>query len=93
MKRVWKCDFCHTTNKNYDWIKEHENVCESNPKFRNCFSCIHRIYSYADCKKNLNYWQFETYDEEYGYCTEWKSDNEKLLRKIKLQEINKNEEY
>jgi hypothetical protein len=89
MKRVWKCDFCSQTNINSDKIKEHEKECSFNPKFRNCFSCIHRPYSYSDCKKNLNYWQFETYDEEYGYCTEWKSDNEKLLRKIKLQEINK----
>ena len=89
MKRVWKCDFCSETNKNSDFIKKHEEDCFLNPKFRDCHSCIYRHYSYDDCRKDLDYWQYEDYDEEYGYCPEWKSDDEKLLRKIKLQEINK----
>ena len=91
MKRVWKCDFCHETNKNSDFIKKHEEDCFLNPKFRNCHSCEH-YYSYydmMDCKKSRNTFEYEDYDEEYGYCPEWKSDDPKLLRKIKLQEINK----
>ena len=90
MKRVWKCDFCSSTNVLSEKIKEHELECSFNPEKRMCYSCI---FSYDDayygerspcCKINLDVVD----GEEDGNCKGWQTDDPKLLRKLKLQKLN-----
>lgn len=86
MKRVWKCDFCCHTEKLIDKIKGHELNCFMNPKFKNCHSCrnFYTRWESEYCKKDLDV--FDGQDD--GNCQGWETDNEKLLRKIKLAQIN-----
>ena len=85
MKKVWKCDFCSHTNVDSKLVFEHENNCSFNIKFKRCWTCkyIYSDYDMYSCEKNVKtHWEHEDVD-----CSEWKSEDEKLLRKIKLQEI------
>lgn len=87
MIKVWKCDFCGYTEASKDYMFQHENNCNCNPKFKTCGSCKKfDTFDYTECKKNLNYWKYDI----DGDCPEWETDNEKLLRKIKLKQLNEN---
>lgn len=87
MKQVWKCDFCCETNVDKESMRMHEPDCVFNPIKKGCYSCknFEHIYDCNDCKKNLDYWTFS----EDGNCSGWETDDEKLLRKLKLDQINK----
>jgi len=87
MKLVWKCDFCCETNINKELMRTHEITCAFNPKNRACYSCknFENIYDRNDCKKNLDYWLIC----DDGNCPSWETDDKKLLRKLKLEQINK----
>lgn len=86
MKRVWKCDFCYYTETSIEKMMSHENTCSLNPKFKKCYSCDN-YYTYwesEECRKELDV--FDGQDD--GNCTGWESKNKKLLRKIKLDQLN-----
>ena len=90
MIRVWKCDFCCTLNVLPEKIKEHELKCSSNPELRKCWSCkYHNVdgeygdsFTFCEIKLDVND------GERYGNCKGWKSDDPKLLRKLKLKKLN-----
>lgn len=85
MIKVWKCDFCGHTDISHVIMSHHENNCYCNPKLKNCYSCKnYDTFDYTNCSKNLDHW---SYDDD-GDCPEWETDNEKLLRKIKLKQLN-----
>lgn len=87
MKRVWKCDYCYHFETSIEKMKTHEEEeCSSNPKFKKCSSCCNLTYIYdsPDCKKDLDYWEMD----DVGNCIGWETDDKKLLRKIKLEQIN-----
>ena len=70
-------------------MTQHENNCYCNPKFKNCYSCKnYDTFDYINCSKNLDYW---TYEDD-GDCSELKTNNEKLLRKMKLKQLNSTNE-
>jgi hypothetical protein len=84
MKKVWKCDYCLHTNILLDEMKIHEKECSFNPIFKNCWSC--KYQKYPDCEIEVEcHWKFE----EDGNCKMWKTDDEKLIRKLKLDQLNK----
>jgi hypothetical protein len=89
MKRVWKCDFCSHTEKDIEKMIIHENKCSFDPNKRNCHSCEFYgdegyDYSIPYCEKKLNHIEYE----EDGNCPEWRTDDIKNLRKIKLDQLN-----
>lgn len=86
MKRVWKCDFCTHSNILSDEVELHEKKCSFNPIFKNCWSCkFHRPGYEGDynCDKDLMNWDFE----DAGNCSEWVTDDKKLIRKLKLEQL------
>ena len=89
MKRVWKCDFCCHTEVSKEKMIEHENKCYSNPTFKKCWSCkFHDTYcdSYI-CNAGIElYYEYE----DDGNCPKWQTDDEKLLRKLKLKKLEEN---
>lgn len=67
-------------------MKKHEDECSFNPKFKECWTCKHHEsdYELMICTKNVEYhWRFE----ENGNCSKWETEDEKLLRKMKLKQI------
>ena len=91
MKRVWKCDFCSSTDVLSEKIKEHELNCHFNPLKRFCYTCkFHGDEGYYGdscpyCEIKLDHIS----GEEDGNCKGWQTDNPRLLRKIKLQKLEK----
>jgi hypothetical protein len=68
---------------------EHEKKCSSNPIFKNCWSCKFHEPATYDESWYCDIMKLNVYEYEYdGNCPEWKTDNEKLLRKIKINRIN-----
>jgi hypothetical protein len=41
MRTVWKCDFCHKTNDDSNYMADHEEECSYNPKNKLCWTCYH----------------------------------------------------
>jgi hypothetical protein len=85
MIKGYKCDFCSDFSELKHEIEEHEKECNWNPKFKNCFSCVSRNYSWDgsfDCTLRLNYYEYE----EVGNCPKWEGDL-KEIRKYKLKNL------
>ena len=81
MKLVWSCDFCSETNSQKSIMEYHEKICSFNPKNKTCPSCKHNTLSSEICEKGI-------FDDDVDNCPKWESDNIKLLRKLKIQELN-----
>lgn len=82
MKRVWKCDYCYITDVLLSKITEHEENCTDNPKNKYCWSCKFHDFGYCVIKFDI------LSGEELGNCDGWKSADEKLYRKLKLNKLN-----
>lgn len=90
MKHVWKCDFCSQTG-NKEKIIEHEAVCSFNPSLQLCHSCDHHVDDgdamFGSCyicdigKNNIEI------EDEKKPCKFWDTDDIKLKRKLKLNNI------
>jgi hypothetical protein len=85
MIRVWKCEFCCHTEKSVEKMREHENICSFNPKFKHCSSCANYYTHWENecCKKDLSVFN----GQEYGNCIGWETDDIKLIRKLKLKKL------
>jgi hypothetical protein len=90
MKLVWKCDFCSETGTK-EKIKEHEKICNFNPKLKLCHSCKYHAYSGSeifgyndDCEISKNC--FKILDEKIP-CEFWDTDDISLKRRMKLKNI------
>jgi len=86
MKKVWKCDFCYHIEVFKDDMVKHEEKCSSNPIFKKCWSCKHHTHSYDSYKCDKQEYCYDYEDD--GNCPTWETDDEKLLRKIKLENLN-----
>jgi hypothetical protein len=81
MRKLWCCDFCnHTEIKNITMI-EHEKNCKFNPKLKGCPSCKNDNILDSNCDKDF-------FSDDRFNCPIWECNNIKLLRKLKLIEIN-----
>jgi hypothetical protein len=90
MKKVWKCDFCTYTHNLDGDVKLHEDSCIFNPINKHCYSCknYNDFNHYGDyhpvyCTQHNTYSKCEN-------CEDWETDDEKLLRKLKLQKLYEN---
>ena len=88
MKQVWKCDFCHHTDKEDGEVERHEDGCRFNPKNRSCTTCDNRLLAeYYDMSDECNIHDFGHFLEcEDGdvKCVDWTNVKE---RKLKLKKI------
>lgn len=87
MKKVWKCDFCQHTGVIVKDMILHEENCGLNPKLKNCYSCEHHydFWESTRCRLELNVFD----GEDEGNCIGWKTNNESLMRKLKLEQLYK----
>ena len=86
MKRVWKCDFCNYTNILLTDIKYHEKNCDYNPIFKSCWSCKNNsmMHNSGFCEIGvLSFWHFQ----KFGNCDNWETNDKKLIRKLKLEQL------
>lgn len=84
MKRVWKCDFCSETNLDSKKIRVHELSCHFNPALKFCYSCKHHDdANFFVCDKKLSIIE----GEEKGMCIGWETNDIKILRKVKIQNL------
>ena len=95
MKQVWKCDFCSHTHKLSSEVKNHEIECCFNPINKFCYTCKYHDdigeygSSYTICElREKGFGNYSVVDgEEDGNCKGWKTRDEQLMRKLKLQKL------
>ena len=60
---------------------DHEKSCKFNPKLRSCASCKNDNILDSICDKDF-------FSDDRFDCTLWETNDRKLLRKLKLKELN-----
>jgi hypothetical protein len=81
MKRLWVCDFCNHTEIEDIKMIAHEKGCRFNPKLKSCSSCKHDNIMDSICNKDF-------FDDDRFNCQLWKTNNIKIIRKLKLDKLN-----
>ena len=75
MEKVWKCDFCSTTNVDVSKIEKHEPKCQFNPANKLCSTCKHETTEWFQgtanfvCTAKDNISTFS--ENEDGDCELW----------------------
>jgi hypothetical protein len=73
MKQVWKCEFCNTFSHEKEVIKQHEHVCQFNPKLKRCGSCAnlsmeHEIFV---CAAKVDPVTMDAVEDGVVQCDKW----------------------
>ena len=93
MKIRYLCDHCNGSflESELDILLEHELECHKNPKNRTCDTCKHSEMLFINgrdfcvLESDFNSMYNHTY---VMHCNKWETDDNQILRKIKLEQIN-----